>query len=370
MSQEQLLALDRIFFDARYIRWDHHDGISRFSAGLFEALHSRIKVTAIIFDKRQLLKLPKGTDYILLTDPTKPSELFISRALNKAGAKFVFSPMQTMGSFGRRFKLVLTLHDMIYYSHPKPPPGFNLAIRLGWRLFHMAYWPQRMILNRADAIATVSNTSRDLMRKFKLTKRPISVIYNAAGSFTRDYEHKLPTQRPRVPQKLVYMGSFMDYKNVEVLIRGMSLLPEYELHLLSRISPERQAQLQKLILPGGGHVFFHDGVTEDEYHQHLDESVALVTGSRDEGFGIPLVESMSRGVPVAVSDIPIFKEIGGDAALFFNPDSPDSFAKAIRSLEANPEWMRRSKLSIAQANKFNWDSSAVELIALARKLCP
>ena len=79
---------------------------------------------------------------------------------------------------------------------------------------------------------------------------------------------------------------------------------------------------------------------------------------------------MSRGVPVVVSDIPIFKEIGGEAALFFNPDSPDSFAKAVRSLEANPEWMRRSKLSIDQANRFNWDASAVELIALARKLCP
>jgi glycosyltransferase involved in cell wall biosynthesis len=78
---------------------------------------------------------------------------------------------------------------------------------------------------------------------------------------------------------------------------------------------------------------------------------------------------MSRGIPAVASDIPIFKEIGGEAALLFDPDSPDAFAKAIRSLESNPEWMRRSKLSIKQASRFNWDSSAVELIALARKLC-
>lgn len=362
------MALDRIFFDARFIRWDHHDGISRFSAGLFDALHRRTKVTALIFDRRQLLRLPKGCDYLLINDPTQPAELFVAGALNKAGAKFVFSPMQTMGTMGRKYKLVLTLHDLIYYAHPTPPPSFNFAIRLAWRLFHAAYWPQRLILNRADAVATVSNTSRDLIRKYRLTKRPVEVVYNAAGSFIRDYEHRAPQNRPRGTQKLVYMGSFMDYKNVEVLVRGMALLPEYELHLLSKISPERKAELEALVQHGGGFVFFHNGVSEAEYHQHLDESVALVTGSRDEGFGIPLVESMSRGVPVVVSNIPIFDEIGGDAAVFFDQESPDAFASAVRRLESNPEWLRRSEASRIQAAKFNWDHSAGELIRLAKRL--
>ena len=362
------MALDRIFFDARFIRWDHHDGISRFSAGLFDALHRRTKVTALIFDRRQLLRLPKGCDYLLINDPTKPSELLVAQTLNKAGAKFVFSPMQTMGTWGRKYKLVLTLHDLIYYAHPTPPPSFNLAIRLAWRLFHSAYWPQRLILNRADAVATVSHTSRDLIHKYRLTKRPVEVVYNAAGTFIRDYEHRSPQNRPRGTQKLVYMGSFMDYKNVEVLVRGMALLPEYELHLLSKIAPERRAQLEALVQHSGGFVFFHDGVSEAEYHQHLDESVALVTGSRDEGFGIPLVESMSRGVPVVVSNIPIFAEIGGDAALFFDQESPDAFASAVRRLESNPEWMRRSEASRIQAAKFNWDHSAGELLRLAKRL--
>lgn len=363
------LALERIFFDARFIRWDHHDGISRFSAGLLDALHRRIKVTALIYDRRQLAKLPRGCDYLLVNDPTKFSEVFVAKKLNAHNAEFVFSPMQTMGSFGRKYKLVLTLHDLIYYNHPTPPADFSWIIRLAWRIFHRFYWPQRLILNRADAVATVSNTSKELIQKFRLTAKPIEVIYNAAGSFVRDYEHRAPKARPRGSQKLVYMGSFMDYKNVEVLVRGMALLPGYELHLLSRIKPERQAQLQSLVQPGGGFVFFHNGVSEAEYHDLLDESIALVTGSKDEGFGIPLVESMARGVPVVVSDIPIFKEIGGEAAVFFAPDSPDAFAAAVQKLEANPEWMRRSELSIKQSAKFNWDSSAGELLRIAKELC-
>jgi glycosyltransferase involved in cell wall biosynthesis len=362
------MKTDHIYFDARFIRHDHHDGISRFSAGLFAALNRRTKVTAIIHDTRQLLKLPRGCDYVIANDPTSLSELFIARNLNRVGAKVVFSPMQTMGSWFRQYKLILTLHDLIYYRHPVPPAEFNWLIRAGWRLFHLVYWPQRLFLNRADAVATVSKTSMRLMQQHKLTKRPLSVIYNAAGTFNEDEANQAPKVRPRGAQRLVYMGSFMDYKNVEVLIDGMKFLPDYELHLLSRIKPERKSQLESRIRPGFGQVVFHNGVSEDEYHRQLDQAVALVTGSRDEGFGIPLIESMSRGVPVVVSDIEIFKEIGGDAALFFDQESPDDFASAVRKLEANPAWVERGEASRKHAEQFNWERSAGDLIEMISRL--
>lgn len=362
------MALDRIFFDARFIRWDHHDGISRFSTGLVTALSRRIKVTALISDKRQLLRLPKGIEHALINEPTHPSELWVARKLNKLGARFVFSPMQTMGSWGRRYKLVLTLHDLIYYNHPKPPPGFNPIIRFAWRVFHAWYWPQRLILGRADAVATVSLTTRALIERHSLSKKPVEVIYNAAGSFLHDYEHTVPTSRPRGKQTLVYMGSFMDYKNVELLIAGLDLLPSYELHLMSKIEDDRRAELTALAGENAARVVFHDGVSEAEYHRAIDSAVALVTASRDEGFGIPLVESMSRGVPVIVSDIPIFREIGGAAASFFDVDSSESFARAVKELGTNPEWLRRSRASLEQAARFNWDRSAAALIQLAERL--
>ena len=362
------MKTDHIYFDARFIRYDHHDGISRFSAGLFAALSRRTKVTAIINDTRQLIKLPRGCDYILANDPTSIKELFVARTLNRVGAKVVFSPMQTMGSWFRRYKLILTLHDLIYYRHPTPPAEFSALIRLGWRLFHLVYWPQRLFLNRADAVATVSRTSKRLMEQHRLTKRPISVIYNAAGSFAEDESNRAPNTRPRNGQRLVYMGSFMDYKNVEVLIDGMAYLPDYELHLLSRIKPERQAQLESRVLSGHGKVVFHNGVSEDEYHRELDQAVALVTGSRDEGFGIPLIESMSRGVPVVVSDIEIFREIGGDVALFFDQENPSDFAAQVKKLESNPMWTERGKASRRHAEQFNWDRSAGDLIEMISKL--
>lgn len=345
-----------IYFDARYIRVGHHDGISRFSAGLFEALARKTKVVAIISDLAQLEKLPQGTDYVKLNDPTNAiAELFIALKLNALGAKIVFSPMQTMGTFLRKYKVVLTLHDLIYYAHPTPPPSFNRIIRLGWRLFHLTYLPQRFILNQADAIATVSNTTKRLIQKHHLTKKPVFVVYNASSGQA--------VQRKTKPNKsLIYMGSYMDYKNVACLIQAMQFLPEYELHLLSRISENRKAELQSLAEASSARVIFHNGVSDEEYQSLLGHAFALVSASRDEGFGIPVIEAMQQGTPAIISDIEIFREIGGTAASYFNPDRAEQLAECVRQLENTDTWSAVSVASLAQAANFNWDRSADTLL--------
>lgn len=367
MTNPSKRLADKLYFDARYIRVDNHDGVSRFSAGLFEAVSQRTKTVAIISDERQLASLPVGTEHIKLNDPTSPiEELLIARKLNKLGAKLVFSPMQTMGTWSRKYKLLLTLHDLIYYAHPAPPPNLSALIRVGWRIFHSAYWPQRLVLNQADAIVTVSQTTKNLIAAHSLTKRRVHVVHNAAVQV--DEKRKSNHARPAGKQKLVYMGSFMEYKNVETLIAGMQFLPDYELHLLSRISIERRAQLNELASLASAEVVFHDGVSDAEYLKHLDEAVALVTASRDEGFGIPVIEAMGRGCPAIISDINIFREIGSDAAIYFNQESPQSFADAVRSIEKPSAWKTRSIAALAQAKKFNWQASADELIAAMETL--
>lgn len=356
---------DVLYFDARYIRVDHHDGISRFSAGLCQEISKKLKTVAIICDDRQLKSLPDGIQHIKLTDPTKPlSELLIARKLNKLGARLVFSPMQTMGTWSRKYKLLLTLHDLIYYAHPTPPPSLPLAVRIGWRFFHSVYWPQRFVLNRADAVITVSKTTKRLIKNYRLTTKNTHVVYNAAAHVHE--QHEAAHARPIGKQKLVYMGSFMDYKNVETLVRAMPLLADYELHLLSKIDDVKRAELSNLA--SSSNVVFHNGVSEAEYLNHLDEAVALVSASRDEGFGIPVIEAMGRGCPAIISDIEIFREIGSDAAIYFDQESPESFADAVRTVEAPEAWKEKSLAALAQAKKFNWQASADELIEAIKTL--
>ncbi len=348
-----------LYFDARYIRVDHHDGISRFSAGLFSAISKRIDAVAIVSDLRQLAALPENSKFVLMNEPTSfLGELTIARKLNQLGAQVVFSPMQTIGSFGRRFKLVVTLHDLIYYVHPSAPPSLPWLIRLGWRLFHLSYWPQRILLNRADAVVTVSQTTKALIHVHKLTRKPVHVVYNAATSARQqlNHEHELP----KGVGKLIYMGSFMGYKNVETLVTAMNYLDDYELHLLSKIDDTTKDRLQKLA--PDSKLIFHNGVSDRQYLKHLDGARALVSASRDEGFGIPVIEAMGRGCPAVISDMPIFKEVGGVAALYFDCDSPEQFVKAVKKLGNAKTWQKHSNLAIRQAQKFNWEKSAEALI--------
>lgn len=355
----------KIVFDCRYVRTDHHDGISRFSARLVEQLAPLAQargdeVLMLVSDQSQLRVLPP-LPFELVSSPTSVLEPFVALKVNKFNPDIVFSPMQTMGSFGRRYKLVLTVHDLIYYSHPTPPHQFSLPIRILWRLYHTAWWPQKFLLSRSDAVIAVSETTKKLIAENHLTTRPVYVVHNAADPINATTEKSSPRQR-----NILYMGSFMPYKNVETLVKVASLLPDFSLHLLSRISSADKQRLSDL--SKSDQLVFHDGISDEEYVDLIGEATALVSASRDEGFGIPLVESMSLGLPIVVSDIPIFHEIGGDAALFAPSDDAEAFATQLRKLLDDRTWTSKSEACREQALKFNWKKSAEELLNVLVKV--
>ncbi len=353
-----------IFIDARWTRTDYHDGISRYTAGVVQGFKdSNIPITILIHNTDQLRLLPADIPYIVVNHPVSIKELFLARKLNQLGADVVFSPLQTMGSWGRKYKLILTLQDIIYYRHPKPPTNLPAWIRVVWRLFHMVKWPQRLILNAADYVATVSHTSKKFITDMHLTDRQIVVVYNASSL-------DLPkTSDDRVRTKnIVYMGSFMPYKNVEVLISGMAHLPaDYTLHLLSKISAERRAELDKLIQPGVK-VEFHNGVTDEQYIDLLLNAACLATGSTEEGFGLPIVEAQTMGTPVICTKMEIFTEVAGKGALFFDANSPQQFAEQVLKLNDQTTLDNLIATGHQQANKFAWSKSAQALYGVCEQL--
>lgn len=353
------------FFDCRFIRADHHDGISRFSSELFGAVSKRVPVTALVSDLTQLRELPNGINYLLVSDPKNPwLELWLPRKLNRQGASIVFSPMQTMGSLGKRYKLILTLHDLIYYKHRTPPATLSWPIRLAWRLFHLSFTPVRVLLNHSDAVVTISETTKELIERNGLTRRPIHVVYNASSMPSAITVKALPKT-----MNLVYMGSFMPYKNVEVLIKAMEDLPEYTLTLCSKVQSNRKKQLLAGSTPQAiSHIKFLGGVSEVEYMQILDESFALVSASMDEGFGIPVIEAMSRSIPVVVSDISIFREVASTAGAFFSSNDPADFVAALKNLAATDAWQQASQKCLERSHSFDWNDSASKLLTAIDEL--
>lgn len=357
----------KLFFDARFIRTDgRHDGLSRYSWELGRALSQQADVTFIVSSEAQKAMLPDAHAFVLFHDVDSWKEPFSSFFLNKYKPDVVFSPMQTMGSLGRRFKLILTLHDMTYYVHRLPPPGAKGIVRPIWRLFHMAYWPQRLILNRADIVATVSKTSEDAIKKARLTKRPMIVVSNAAPDLSPFLE-KPPEQREQPAQNLVFMNTPLPYKNTETLIKAMEFLPGRTLHVLSRISDKRLAELQKLI-PNGANVIFHRGVSDEDYARLLADNGLMVSASKSEGYGLSLAEALKLGTPAVVSDRPFFIEVAGEGATYADPESPEDFAAKIRSLDPLNVRLAQIEAGKRHIERFSWDESAKILLDSCNQL--
>ncbi|MGL4339697.1 MAG: glycosyltransferase family 4 protein [Rhodoglobus sp.] len=355
----------KIVFDARYVRTDFHDGISRYSVELGSALSKLVPVVFLVETADQLTFFPHRAGEIVGVQRESPAEIVTALRLNKHRPDVVFSPLQVIGSFGRKFALVLTLQDLIYHTHHTPPTNLRWWTRAIWFLYHLTYIPQRLTINRADVIATISESTKREIELNRLTRKDIVVVPNAPrdlpGNASEDgIFHESP------PKNLLYMGSFMGYKNVETLVLGMEFLPGRVLHLLSSVSKHRREELTRLS-PKGSKVIFHNGVSDEEYSRLLHDDSILVSASSAEGFGLPPIEALRSGVPVAVSDIDVFHEIVGEGGVYFDPTVPADFSRAIKALDPASERLRRVSIGKEHIRQFAWDKSAEQLLSAVVK---
>jgi glycosyltransferase involved in cell wall biosynthesis len=344
----------KILFDCRYVRFGRHDGISRYSSRLVEELAKLHPVTMVIYDERQLDMLP-DLPWVKGTHPRGLAEPLGSWYLNRYHPDVVFTPMQTIGPWGRNFALVTTVHDLIYYEHRTPPRNINAFARVVWRGYHLWWGFQRGLLQKADSHLTDSETTRMLMDAHRATPNPVAVVHLGADKPAAPVHRSAPVDR-----ELVYMGSFMDYKGVDVLARALHQLPGYRLRLMSGVSPRERAELERIAPPDS--LDFLNGASDDEYESALDRATAIVSASRGEGFGLPVIEGMARGTPAVVRDLPIFREIGGDAARYFEDE--DGLVAELRALEDPAEWERRSAEAVVHAEPFTWERAAEQLLTV------
>ncbi len=258
------------------------------------------------------------------------------------------------------FKRVTTVHDLIYARYPEAHGGLRDR---GMRLLVPA------AVRRSDRVIAISKSTRDdIVELLGASVERIDVVPNGLGTVRR--AEPLPQSEVRARFDLIgkrvalSLSAKRPHKNLLVLIEALaSIPPEHRPVLVLPGYPtwhEGQLRARAEELGVDRDVRFLDWVSGAELEGLWEVADVFVFPSLYEGFGLPVLEAMARGVPVACSDAASLPEVAGDAALLFDPHDERAIATAIETLLSQDESARARMVEagIARAAQFTWQRTA------------
>ncbi|WCB96590.1 glycosyltransferase [Baekduia alba] len=269
------------------------------------------------------------------------------------------------GALGGPFARVLTVHDVLFKRRPELVPplmrvGTNALMTPAARRAH------RVI---ADSHATATDVVELLgVRSERVEVIPLALgmLPSAGADAGRARAAVGAAGRPIV---LCVAGDFQ-HKNLPALLDVWGALPGDDRPLLVYVGPGTDAGALPARVRAAGlddDVRVLGAVPRELLEDLYAAAGALALPTRFEGFGLPVLEAMARGVPVVCSDLPVLREIGADQALYVDPDDAPAFAAAIgRALSGaiDPAAAR------AQAATFTWEQTAARTAAVYDAVSP
>jgi alpha-1,3-rhamnosyl/mannosyltransferase len=365
-----------VVFDGRVIQ-DRFPGIGRYAFRLLEAMLSlepglRLRLLYVPqapnrrWDLRALDRFPAVQRIPVSIPPFAPAEHWvIPWLLRRWPEALVHVPHYAvpLGLLRRSAPLAVTLHD---FAPLRLPAAWSALQRWLYRFWH------RCVLARADAVFVISRaTQEDLFRLFGVPRGRVAVTPEAADP------HFFPRPSQEVAEALSHYGIRPPYalwvgvnkpsKNIDRLLeawaRVRERLPDSSATLI--LAGPRDPRYPLRLRPGARDL----GMVPEE------DLPALYTGARLfvfpslwEGFGLPVLEAMACGVPVACSDIPALREVAGEAAMFFDPRDVEGMVRVLEvawQRAEDPVWRAAAR---ARAGQFSWQETARRTLEVYRGL--
>jgi glycosyltransferase involved in cell wall biosynthesis len=270
-----------------------------------------------------------------------------------AGADFdITHSMHPLLMPSRRAAQVVTIHDLNFLTHPERT---RAEIRRDYPRLARSH------AHQADRVIVVSRfTASEVASKLEVPESRISVCSPGAPSWTR---------RARVPADgyVLFLGTLEPRKNVGTLLEAYSRLasgwrserPLPELVLAGQAPPESAALLDRLRQPPlAGHARHIGYVPPDQRRTLYEGARLLVQPSFEEGFGLPVLEAMTVGVPVVAAARGALPEVLGDAGLLVDPHDSAQMASAMTSALDEDFAAACVTRGFSQAGRYRWSNAA------------
>ncbi len=249
-----------------------------------------------------------------------------------------------------RKKYVVTIHDLTMF-HFSRYEATTRSRPVFWIKDMVHRLVVRHALKHADSIMAMSEyTKQDIMRTCGTPEERISVMYQAPYQHAKISTTVDASRLELLPDHpyLLYVGAAYPHKNLERLLDAWKMIyhnfPNHELILVGRKNKWYQQLEASCIRKGIGRVRMLGFVEDAQLSELYLGAEAVVFPSLHEGFGLPALEAMSRGVPVIVSHAGSLPEVVGGAGYYIDPTSVDHIAYGLTQVLGDPE-MRR-ELSI------------------------
>ncbi len=257
---------------------------------------------------------------------------------------------------GPNQKLVIAVHDLAFEYFPSMfPRRWRTLFRLGLRA----------AVRRADAIVTPSrNTAEDLLTKTKVAPEKLHVVPLAASLNVGSDDPDDALTRLKIPRPYVlFVGTLEPRKNLVRLVRAYRRVAATGLpHALVLAGPmgwHHDALLREIALAGPGDIVLTGALTPEQLDAVYRAADVFAYPSVYEGFGLPVVEAMARGIPTVASNTSSIPEVSGDAALGVNPRSVREIAQAIESVLTDTSLAEQlARRGLSRADRFSWDETA------------
>ncbi len=283
----------------------------------------------------------------------------LTNALKKHEIDVFFSPEFYLSKTSSIPSVIVT-HDLGFLHFPET-----------YQQSHLDYFNKQvpLFLDKADHIIAVSEfTKQDIIKSYQIKQEKITIAGNACRSIFK----QISGPEKKAVRKTIangspyhlYLGSIHPRKNVLRLVNAFNVFKEKTNHEHKLVLYGRWAFKNKQLKEAIGQSAFQKdilmyGDADITVEKVVASATCLVYPSLYEGFGIPILEAMACGVPVITSDKGAMKEVGGDAAIYINPESVEDIARAMEGQCLNKE-VDKEKL-LKNVLRYSWDKSANQI---------